>query len=120
MKTIRATNVKLNPVYFHDANVSKSDFDLIDPLKLEAWFPHQSKHLASNSEIVLPVDRWLDTETPIVSSQKNMNMNTTSLKPIRDNGINSTDIRRLPTSERRTCECYESIEKSNDRKWAFF
>ncbi|KAF6302751.1 centrosomal protein 192 [Rhinolophus ferrumequinum] len=115
VKTIRATNVKLNPVYYHDTNISKSDFDLIDPLKLEAWFPHQSKHLASNSEIVLPVDRWLDTETPIVSSQKNMNMNTTSLKPISDNGINSTDTRRLPTSERRTCECYESIEKSNDQ-----
>lgn len=113
VKTIRATNVKLNPVYFHDTNVSKSDFDLIDPLKLEAWFPHQSKHLASNSEIVLPVDRWLDTETPVVSIQKSMN--TASLKPISDNGINSTDIRRLPTSERRTCECYESIEKSKDQ-----
>lgn len=112
VKTIRDTDVKLNPVYFHDTNVSKSDFDLVDPLKLETWSPPQNKHLASDSETVLHMDRCLDTETPKVSIQKNMN--TASLKPVSDNGIDSTDIRRSSTSQRRTCECYESIEKRKD------
>ncbi|KAM5219037.1 centrosomal protein of 192 kDa isoform 2-T2 [Hipposideros larvatus] len=112
MKTIRDTDVKLNPVYFHDTNVSKSDFDLVDPLKLETWSPPQNKHLASDSETVLPMDRCLHTETPKVSIEKNMN--TASLKPVSDNGIDSTDIHPSSTSQRRTCECYESIEKRKD------
>ncbi|XP_036100839.1 centrosomal protein of 192 kDa isoform X3 [Molossus molossus] len=103
VKTISAANAKLTPVFFRDTNVSKGDFDLINPLKLEAWSPHQNKSLASDS----------DSEIPKVSIQKNIN--TASLKPSSDNRINSTDILQLPSSERqRTCESYESIEKSLD------
>lgn len=118
VKTIRATHAKFNPDYFHDTNANKSDFDLTDPLKLEAMSPHQNKHLASDSEIVLSRNRCLDIETPEVSNQKNTNI--ASLKSISDDEINSTDTLQSPTSERRTCECYEDIEKSKDRKWAFF
>ncbi|XP_036100846.1 centrosomal protein of 192 kDa isoform X9 [Molossus molossus] len=104
VKTISAANAKLTPVFFRDTNVSKGDFDLINPLKLEAWSPHQNKSLASDS----------DSEIPKVSIQKNIN--TASLKPSSDNRINSTDILQLPSSERqRTCESYESIEKSLDQ-----
>ncbi|XP_016052781.1 PREDICTED: centrosomal protein of 192 kDa isoform X2 [Miniopterus natalensis] len=101
VKTISAANVERNPVYFHDTNVSKGDFDLMNPLKLEAGSPHQNKHLASDS----------DTEISKVSIQKNMNI--ASLKPISNNRINSTDTLQSPTSERRTC--YESIENSKDQ-----
>lgn len=118
VKTVRATNEKVNPVYFHDINASKGDFDSTDRLKLEAGSPHQNKRLASDSETVLPVDSCLDTETPKVSIQKTVDI--AALKPVSDNGINSTDILHSPTSERRTCECNKSIEKSKDRKWAFF
>ncbi|XP_023379742.1 centrosomal protein of 192 kDa isoform X11 [Pteropus vampyrus] len=113
VKTITATHAKFNPDYFHDKNASKSDFDLTDPLKLEAGSPHQNKLLASDSEIVLPKNRCLDIETPKVSNQKNTNI--ASLKSISDNEINSTDTLRSPTSERRTCERYEYIEKSKDQ-----
>ncbi|XP_058412722.1 centrosomal protein of 192 kDa isoform X5 [Diceros bicornis minor] len=112
VKTISATNAKLNPVYFHDINANKGDFDSMDTLKLEAGSPHQNKPLTSDSETVLPVDRCLDTETPEVSIQENVDVE--SLKPVSDNGFNSTDILRLPTSERRTRECYNSIPKSKD------
>ena len=118
MKTLRAANAKLNPVYFHDTNASKGDFGLIDPLKLDAGSPHQNKHLTSDSETVLPVDRFLDTEMPQVSIQKNVDV--ASLKSVSDNAFNSADALWSPTSERRTCECYESVGKSKDRKWAFF
>lgn len=107
MKTIRTANAKFNPVYFHDTNVNRGDFDLINPLKLEAGSPHQNKQLASDS----------DTEIPKVSIQKNMNI--ASLKSINNKSINS-DILQSLTSERRACECYESIEKKKDRKWTFF
>lgn len=113
VKTVRATNEKVNPVYFHDINASKGDFDSTDRLKLEAGSPHQNKRLASDSETVLPVDSCLDTETPKVSIQKTVDI--AALKPVSDNGINSTDILRSPTSERRTCECNKSIEKSKDQ-----
>ncbi|XP_054443294.1 centrosomal protein of 192 kDa [Pteronotus mesoamericanus] len=103
VKTIRAANAKLNTIYFHDTSINKKDFDLTNPLKLEAKSPHQNKHLASSS----------DTEIPQVSIQKNMNI--ASLKPISDNRINSSDIFQSTTSERRTCECYESIEKNKDQ-----
>ncbi|XP_044099598.1 centrosomal protein of 192 kDa isoform X1 [Neovison vison] len=113
VKTIQATNVKLNPVYFHDTNASKGDFDLMDPLKLEARSLHQDKHLGSDSETVLPVDKCLDTETPEVSIQKYVDV--ASLKSINDNEINYTDSLRSPTSERRTCEYYKSVEKSEEQ-----
>lgn len=116
MKTFQATNAKLNPVYFHDTNASKGDFDLMDPLRLEAGSLHQNKHLASDSETVLSVDTCLATETPKVSIQKYVDI--ASLKPISDNEINSTESLRSPTSERRTCEYYrsKSVEKSKERK----
>lgn len=108
VKTIRTANAKFNPVYFHDdINVNRVDFDLMNPLKLEAGSPHQNKQWASDS----------DTKIPKVSIQKNMNI--ASLKPINKNSINS-DILQSPTSERRACESYESIEKNKDRKWTFF
>lgn len=91
---------------------------MIDPLKLDAGSPHQNKHLASDSETVLPVDRFLDTEMPQVSIQKNVDV--ASLKSVSDNAFNSADALWSPTSERQTCECYESVGKSKDRKWAFF
>ncbi|XP_026944430.1 centrosomal protein of 192 kDa isoform X1 [Sagmatias obliquidens] len=112
-KTLRAANAKLNPVYFHDTNASKGDFGLIDPLKLDAGSPHQNKHLASDSETVLPVDRFLDTEMPQVSIQKNVDV--ASLKSVSDNAFNSADALWSPTSERQTCECYESVGKSKDQ-----
>ncbi|XP_057383126.1 centrosomal protein of 192 kDa isoform X4 [Balaenoptera acutorostrata] len=113
VKTLRAANAKLNPVYFHDTNASKGDFGLIDPLKLDAGSPHQNKHLTSDSETVLPVDRFLDTEMPQVSIQKNVDV--ASLKSVSDNAFNSADALWSPTSERRTCECYESVGKSKDQ-----
>ncbi|XP_057555757.1 centrosomal protein of 192 kDa isoform X3 [Hippopotamus amphibius kiboko] len=113
VKTLQATNVKLNPVYFCDTNASKDDFDLMDPSKLEAGSPHQNKHLVSDLETVLPVDRFLYAGTPQVSIQKNVDV--VSLKPISDSGFNSKDALWSPTSERRTYECYESVGKSKDQ-----
>ncbi|XP_045880017.1 centrosomal protein of 192 kDa isoform X3 [Meles meles] len=113
VKTIQATNVKLNPVYFHDTNASKGDFDLMDPLKLEASSLHQNKHLGSDSETVLPVDKCLDTETSEVSIQKYVDI--ASLKSVNDNEINYTDSLRSPPSERQTCEYYKSVEKSKEQ-----
>ncbi|XP_070320635.1 centrosomal protein of 192 kDa isoform X5 [Odocoileus virginianus] len=113
VKTLRTPSEKLNPVYFHDTNASKDDFDLMDSLKLEKGSPHQNKHLASDSETVLPVDRFLDTETPQVSIQTNVDV--ASLKPVSDNAFNSTDALWSPTSERQTCECYELVGKTKDQ-----
>lgn len=108
VKTIRTANAKFNPVYFHDdTNVNRDDFDLMNPLKLESGSTHQNKQLASDS----------DTEIPKVSIQKNTNI--ASLKPINKNSINS-DLLQSPTSKRRACKSYESIEKNKDRKWTFF
>ncbi|XP_036923535.1 centrosomal protein of 192 kDa [Sturnira hondurensis] len=101
-KTIRVANAKPNADYFHDTNVNKDDFDLINPFKLESESPHQSKHLASAT----------DTEIPQVFIQKNVNL--ASLKPISDKRMNST-IFQSPTSKKRTCEYYESVEKSKDQ-----
>ncbi|XP_012601610.2 centrosomal protein of 192 kDa isoform X1 [Microcebus murinus] len=113
VKILRATNGKLNPVHFHDTNVNKGSFDLTDHVKQGAESPHQSKHLASDSETVLHENGCLDTETPTVSIQKNVDI--ASLKPIYDKEINSNDILWSPTCERRTCECYDSIEKNKDK-----
>lgn len=117
VKSLRTPNTKLNPVDFNDTNASKDDFDLMDSLKLEEVSPHQNKHLTSDSETVLPVDRFLDTETPQVSIQTNVDV--ASLKPVSDNAFNSTDAPWSPTSERQTCECYELVGKTKDREWAF-
>ncbi|PNI28316.1 CEP192 isoform 10, partial [Pan troglodytes] len=68
--------------------------------------PHQNK-------TVLHMDGCLDTETPTVSIQENVDV--ASLKPISDSGINFTDAIWSPTCERRTCECHESIEKNKDK-----
>ncbi|KAI4045682.1 centrosomal protein 192 [Homo sapiens] len=59
------------------------------------------------------MDGCLDTETPTVSIQENVDV--ASLKPISDSGINFTDAIWSPTCERRTCECHESIEKNKDK-----
>ncbi|KAM5304920.1 centrosomal protein of 192 kDa isoform 3-T3 [Glossophaga mutica] len=101
-KTVSAANAKPNADYFHDRNVNKDDFDLINPFKLESESPHQNKHLAPAT----------DTEIPQVFIQENMNL--ASLKPISDNRMNSP-IFQSPTKKRRTCEYYESIEKSKDQ-----
>uniref|UniRef100_A0A2K5H9V2 Centrosomal protein 192 n=1 Tax=Colobus angolensis palliatus TaxID=336983 RepID=A0A2K5H9V2_COLAP len=58
------------------------------------------------------MDGCLDTETPTVSIQENVDV--ASLKPISDSGINFSDALWSPTCERRTCECHESIEKNKD------
>ncbi|XP_062933366.1 centrosomal protein of 192 kDa isoform X4 [Cynocephalus volans] len=74
---------------------------------------HQNQHSAPDSETVLHVDGCLDTETSTVHVQKNVDI--ASLKPVSDNGINSTATLSSPTCEGQTCECYESIEKSKDQ-----
>ncbi|XP_054099904.2 centrosomal protein of 192 kDa isoform X5 [Callithrix jacchus] len=106
VKTLRATDVKLNSDNFHDASAD-GGFDPTDPVKQEAECPHQNK-------IVLHMDGCLDTETPKVSIQENVDI--ASLKPISDSGINFTDAVWSPTSERQTCECHESIEKNKDKR----
>ncbi|XP_059736760.1 nucleoporin SEH1 isoform X11 [Bos taurus] len=113
VKSLRTPNTKLNPIDFNDTNASKDDFDLMDSLKLEEVSPHQNKHLTSDSETVLPVDRFLDTEMPQVSIQTNVDV--ASLKPVSDNAFNSTDAPWSPTSERQTCECYELVGKTKDQ-----
>ncbi|XP_055224374.1 centrosomal protein of 192 kDa isoform X4 [Gorilla gorilla gorilla] len=106
VKTLRAIDVKLNSDNFHDANANGGGFDLTDPVKQGAECPHQNK-------TVLHMDGCLDTETPTVSIQENVDV--ASLKPISDSGINFTDAIWSPTCERRTCECHESIEKNKDK-----
>uniref|UniRef100_A0A2I3GG30 Centrosomal protein 192 n=1 Tax=Nomascus leucogenys TaxID=61853 RepID=A0A2I3GG30_NOMLE len=59
------------------------------------------------------MDGCLDTETPTVSIQENVDV--ASLKPISDSEINFTDALWSPTCERRTCECHESIKKNKDK-----
>ncbi|XP_073926486.1 centrosomal protein of 192 kDa isoform X6 [Castor canadensis] len=112
VKILSDTNGKLNPAYFHDASADKDDVAFSSSVKQGGESPHQNKHLTLDSETVLHVDRCLDAKTPTVSIQKNVG--TSSLKPTSDNGINSTDILRSPTCERRTCACSESIEKNKD------
>ncbi|KAL0613863.1 Centrosomal protein of 192 kDa [Plecturocebus cupreus] len=106
VKTLRAPDVKLNSDNFHDANAN-GGFDPNDPVKQGAECPHQNK-------TVLHMDGCLNTETPKVSIQENMDV--ASLKPISDSGINFADAVWSPASERRTCECYESIEKNKDKR----
>ncbi|XP_063497333.1 centrosomal protein of 192 kDa isoform X18 [Symphalangus syndactylus] len=106
VKTLRAIDVKLNSDNFHDANANRGGFDLTDPVKQVAECPHQNK-------TVLHMDGCLDTETPTVSIQENVDV--ASLKPISDSEINFTDALWSPACERRTCECHESIEKNKDR-----
>ncbi|XP_032008767.1 centrosomal protein of 192 kDa isoform X6 [Hylobates moloch] len=106
VKTLRAIDVKLNSDNFHDANANRGGFDLTDPVKQGAECPHQNK-------AVLHMDGCLDTETPTVSIQKNVDV--ASLKPISDSEINFTDALWSPACERRTCECHESIEKNKDK-----
>ncbi|XP_030666667.1 centrosomal protein of 192 kDa isoform X5 [Nomascus leucogenys] len=106
VKTLRAIDVKLNSDNFHDANANRGGFDLTDPVKQGAECPHQNK-------TVLHMDGCLDTETPTVSIQENVDV--ASLKPISDSEINFTDALWSPTCERRTCECHESIKKNKDK-----
>ncbi|XP_004684025.1 PREDICTED: centrosomal protein of 192 kDa [Condylura cristata] len=113
VKTIGVTDTKCNSIYFHDTSTSEGDFDLVNPLKLVALSPHQNKHLALDSKTSLPVDSCLDAETSKGSIKKNVFL--ASLKPVSGSGMNSTDILRSPTSERRTCESCGSIEKSKDQ-----
>uniref|UniRef100_A0A2K5D198 Centrosomal protein 192 n=2 Tax=Aotus nancymaae TaxID=37293 RepID=A0A2K5D198_AOTNA len=60
------------------------------------------------------MDGCLDTETPEVSIQENVYV--ASLKPISDSEIKFTDAVWSPASERRACECHESIEKNKDKR----
>nr|XP_012327936.1 centrosomal protein of 192 kDa isoform X4 [Aotus nancymaae] len=106
VKTFRATDMKLNSDNFHDANAN-GGFDPTDPVKQEAECPHQNK-------TVLHMDGCLDTETPEVSIQENVYV--ASLKPISDSEIKFTDAVWSPASERRACECHESIEKNKDKR----
>ncbi|XP_064235526.1 centrosomal protein of 192 kDa isoform X1 [Aotus nancymaae] len=98
--------MKLNSDNFHDANAN-GGFDPTDPVKQEAECPHQNK-------TVLHMDGCLDTETPEVSIQENVYV--ASLKPISDSEIKFTDAVWSPASERRACECHESIEKNKDKR----
>ncbi|XP_007949874.2 centrosomal protein of 192 kDa [Orycteropus afer afer] len=113
VKTTGATDVKLNPVCFHDTNAEKGDFGLTEPLKQGTEFLHKKKHLESYSEALLNLDECVDTETSKVYILKNVDI--TSLTPVIDNGIKSADVTWSPNSERRTCDCYESIEKSKNQ-----
>ncbi|XP_009190583.2 centrosomal protein of 192 kDa isoform X3 [Papio anubis] len=106
VKTLRATDLKLNSDNFHDANANRGGFDPTDPVKQGVECPHQNK-------TVLHMDGCLDTETPTVSIQEDVDV--ASLKPISDSGINFSDALWSPTCERRTCECHESIEKNKDK-----
>nr|XP_039319740.1 centrosomal protein of 192 kDa isoform X3 [Saimiri boliviensis boliviensis] len=106
VKTLRATDMKLNSDNFLDANAD-GGFDPTDPVKQEAQCPHQNK-------TVLHMDGCLDTENPKVSIQENVDV--ASLKPINDSEINFADAVWSPTSERRTCECHESVEKNKDKR----
>nr|XP_028693727.1 centrosomal protein of 192 kDa isoform X8 [Macaca mulatta] len=106
VKTLRATDLKLNSDNFHDASANRGGFDPTDPVKQGVECPHQNK-------TVLHMDGCLDTETPTVSIQEDVDV--ASLKPISDSGINFSDALWSPTCERRTCECHESIEKNKDK-----
>ncbi|XP_030781619.1 centrosomal protein of 192 kDa isoform X6 [Rhinopithecus roxellana] len=106
VKTLRTTDLKLNSDNFHDANANKGGFDPTDPAKQGVECPHQNK-------TVLHMDGCLDTETPTVSIQENVDV--ASLKPISDSGINFSDALWSPTCERRTCERHKSVEKSKDK-----
>ncbi|XP_033034312.1 centrosomal protein of 192 kDa isoform X5 [Trachypithecus francoisi] len=106
VKTLRTTDLKLNSDNFHDANANKGGFDPTDPVKQGVECPHQNK-------TVLHMDGCLDTETPTVSIQENVDV--ASLKPISDSGINFSDALWSPTCERRTCERHESVKKNKDK-----
>lgn len=114
MKTLVATKEKLNPLHSHDASADdNSSFDLNDPVKQGAGAPQQSKHLVSDSETTLHVDGCLDSGTPAASAQKPVDV--VSLKPVCNDGVNSSAILWSPTCERRTCAFYESIGKNKDQ-----
>lgn len=104
----------LSPPYSHSTDDVKGGFDLADSRKQDSESHHQNKHLASDLETVLNVDRCLNTETPSVVIQKGGSVS--SLKTNGDNGINFPDTLWSPTCERRACEFYESVTKPNDRK----
>nr|XP_042120200.1 centrosomal protein of 192 kDa isoform X4 [Peromyscus maniculatus bairdii] len=112
-KTLRAVDETLNPTYSHNTNDGKGASDLADSVKQDSESPHQNKHLASDLETVLNVDRCLNTETPAVFVQKVGSI--ASLKTNGDNGVSSSDSLWSPTCERRACEFYESVTKPNDQ-----
>ncbi|XP_050013804.1 centrosomal protein of 192 kDa isoform X3 [Alexandromys fortis] len=103
----------LSSPYSHSKDDVKGGFDLADSRKWDSESPHQNKHLASDLETVLNVDRCLNTETPSVFIQKGGSVS--SLKTNGDGGINSPDTLWSPTCERRACEFYESVTKPNDQ-----
>ncbi|KAM4841247.1 centrosomal protein of 192 kDa isoform 1-T2 [Thomomys bottae] len=111
-KTLNATSEKLDSIYFHTTNAKKSDFDRTDSIKDGKESPHQNKHLMSDLERVLQVDRCSESETPAVSIKKDVG--TESLIPINDEGINSTNNLWSSNSGRITCEHHEPIEKKKD------
>ncbi|XP_064150825.1 centrosomal protein of 192 kDa isoform X1 [Loxodonta africana] len=113
VKTSRATDVKPNPVYFHDTNAEKGVFGRTGPSKQGTESLHQNEPLASDTEAALQLDGCLYPEIPKASVRKSMDI--TSLKPVNDSGIKSTDTAWSPTTERRTCDCYEFVEKSKDQ-----
>ncbi|MBZ3869256.1 Centrosomal protein of 192 kDa [Sciurus carolinensis] len=101
------------PVCFPDTDAGNSGSDLTDSVAQRTEAPHQDKQEASDSEAGLHTDGCSDTETATVSVQTDVCI--ASLKPMSDNGISSTDILWSPTCDRRTCECYESVEKNEEQ-----
>uniref|UniRef100_A0A8D2JLW5 Centrosomal protein 192 n=1 Tax=Sciurus vulgaris TaxID=55149 RepID=A0A8D2JLW5_SCIVU len=106
VKTISTASEKLAPVCFPDTNAGDSGSDLTDSVAQRTEAPHQDK-------AGLHTDGCSDTETATVSVQTDVCI--ASLKPMSDNGISSTDILWSPTCDRRTCECYESVEKNEEQ-----
>ncbi|KAL1773624.1 centrosomal protein of 192 kDa isoform X1 [Sigmodon hispidus] len=103
----------LNPTCSHNTTDAKSGFDSADAMTQGADSPHQNKHMASDSETVLNVDKCLNMETPTVLIQK-----VGSIAPLKTNGdnvINSPDTLWSPTCERRTCELHEAVTKPSDQ-----
>nr|XP_021515189.1 centrosomal protein of 192 kDa isoform X1 [Meriones unguiculatus] len=113
VKELCAEDETLSLTYSHSTHDAKGGFYPADSKKQDSELLHQNKHLASDLETVLNVDRCLNTETPIVFIQKDGNI--TSVKTSGDNGINSPDNLWSPTCERRACEFYESVAKTNDQ-----
>nr|XP_048275455.1 centrosomal protein of 192 kDa isoform X2 [Myodes glareolus] len=109
----RTVDETLSPPYSLSTDDVKGGFDLADSRKQDSESPHQNKHLASDLETVLNVDRCLNTETPSVFIQNGGSVS--SLKTNGDNGINFPDTLWSPTCERRACEFYESVTKPNDQ-----
>ncbi|XP_076768637.1 centrosomal protein of 192 kDa isoform X2 [Arvicanthis niloticus] len=112
VKRPHVVDESLRSTYSHSTNDTQGGLDPADYIKQDSESPQQNRHLASDLETVLNVDRCLTTETPTVVIQKHGNL--ASSKTHGDNGMNSPDTFWSPTCERRACEFYESGAKTND------